>query len=90
MNKFKEGTVVVIKQITELGKELEIENEVPYNLITEIRTFYYSFEGISVICVLGKNKKHYSIKKMISVMKTATDREAFLYHLKGRPFVLKE
>lgn len=87
---FKEGTVVVIKEITERAKKLGKEERLPYNLITEIQTFHTKVKDVSVMCVLGLNQLPYSIREMISVMKMATDREAFLYHLEGKPFVLEE
>jgi len=69
---------------------LGVEERLPYNLITEIQIFYSNVKEFNVICVLGLNQLHYSIREMVSVMRTATPREAFLYHLEGRPFVLEE
>lgn len=86
MIEFKEGKIVVIIEHTNHAKIQMADKYIPHNLVTEMRRYPRS----ETECVLSVGQYHYGIEAMVSMLREATLREAFLYHLKGKPFIMEE
>ena len=88
LSEFKIGNVVVI--IKHLDK-IKMSQRFPVGLITEVRVAGHNQDRYdNTIKALNSKSTWTSISNLKLLYRPATEREAFLYHIMGKPFVLRE